>query len=67
MPLQLKPFVSGLFFPLLFLMFFNYNIIANTISQDALKVFIMLTLFFYALVAIRGSGTIKTEKNRKKT
>lgn len=62
MPLILRPFVSGiiflilgLFFPLIFLIFFNFNVIFGVDDPEysILHLFAYLTVLFYFLAAIK--------------
>ena len=63
MPLMLKPFLSGLFFPLLILIFLNYNILVGFKGEEdrIANIYIMgLPVIFYALTALRTSGSHST-------
>lgn len=58
-PSQLKHVFSGLFFPLLFLLFFNYNVAVGVGHEnDTLRSLVWATLTLYLLVGLRGSGQL---------
>ena len=60
MPLVARPFISGLFFPLLLIAFLNYNVLVgfNNDTDRSANIYIMLTpLVMFALTAIRSSGS----------
>lgn len=58
-PTSLKHVLSGLFFPLLFLLFFNYNAAVGVGHEnETLKTLVWTTLALYLLVGFRGSGEL---------
>jgi len=62
-PLRIKPITNGLFFPLMFLLFFNYNVVVGvTATDDYLKVLAYTTMTLYLLVALRGCSSLKSDK-----
>ena len=49
----------GLFFPLLFLLFFNYNVVVGVGKEDSfIRELIWTTMTLYLLVGLRGSGEL---------
>ena len=67
-PIRLRHITSGLFFPLMFLLFFNYNVAVGIGHQnDLLKGMIATTLALYLLVGLRGSGRHRNEKAQQFT
>ena len=61
MPPQLKHVASGLFFPILFLLFFNYNVVVGVGHEDPfLRGLVWSTLLLYLIVGLRGSGMMNT-------
>ena len=60
MPLIARPFISGLFLPLVLVIFLNYNVLVgfdNDTNRSA-NIYIMLVpLVMFALTAIRSSGS----------
>ena len=60
MPLIARPFISGLFLPLLLIVFLNYNVLVgfNNDTDRSANLYIMLVpLVMFALTALRTSGS----------
>lgn len=67
-PNQLKHVASGLFFPLLFLLFFNFNVVVGVGHEDPLlRGLVWATLALFLLVGARGSGELNNKESREKT
>lgn len=68
MPLILRPFVSGLFWPLLLYVFINYKILTGMSSEEGQQSIdrsvydeiFALPIIFYTLVGLRTSGRVAT-------
>ena len=61
-PNQLKHVTSGLFFPILFLLFFNYNVVVGVGHDDPLlRGLLWATLALFLLVGARGSGELNNK------
>jgi len=69
LPIWIRPFVSGLFFPLIFLLFFNFNVIYGVASLDftALHLFSYLTILFYILTGLRTAGAVDIDEATQKS
>jgi hypothetical protein len=70
MPLVLRPFISGLFWPLLLYIFINYKILTGFgdaqegVDRSVFTEIFTLPIMFYALVGLRTSGRVNTEHNK---
>ena len=65
-PLRIKPIISGLFFPLIFLLFFNYNVVVGVSStNDTLKYISYTTMIVYLLVCLRGNSKIDAQRMKE--
>lgn len=54
---------SGLFFPIMFLIFFNYNVVVGVSAQNMLlKILSYVTISLFLLVAFRGKSELKGGK-----
>ena len=63
MPLIIKPFITGLFFPLILLIFLNYNILVgfkNDGTRTANIYIILMPVILYILTTLRTSGSHST-------
>lgn len=50
---------QGLFFPILFLLFFNFNVVVGIGHDDLLlRGMIWATMIFFTLAGLRGSGEL---------
>ena len=64
MPRILKPFISGLFLPLILITFLNYNILVgfDDDSTRTANIYIMIApIILFALTAVRTSGSHSTK------
>lgn len=67
-PKRLRHVTSGLFFPILFLLFFNFNVVVGIGHENPLlRGLIWVTLAAYLLVGLRGSGEIGNAEGREKS
>jgi hypothetical protein len=67
-PNQLKHVASGLFFPILFLLFFNYNVVVGVGHDDpTLRGLVWATLALFLLVGVRGSGELNNRESHEKS
>lgn len=58
-PKRLRHITSGLFFPILFLLFFNFNVVVGIGHENPLlRTLVWATLAAYLLVGLRGSGEL---------
>lgn len=59
---------QGLFFPLLFLLFFNINVVVGVAAVDQLlRIMSATTLILYFLVGLRGNSRLNTDSMKNKT
>ena len=79
MPLILRPFISGIFWPFLLYAFMNYKIItgisgegdqntkdeANQLDRTVFAPLFLLPIILYTLVGLRTSGRVNTEEKKK--
>ena len=61
LPNRLRPFVSGMFFPLIILTILNSNVLGIELALSLDSTILLMPLFLFTLTALRGTGTIVNE------
>lgn len=66
LPNVVRPFISGMFWPLILLVFLESSILKIDFSLSFSSVILVLPVVIYTLVAIRGPGNLATDYNIKR-
>lgn len=66
-PNIVRPFLSGMFWPLVILLFIHHNILKIEFVPSVSAAIILLPLTLFVLIALRGPGNLSTDENIKRT
>ena len=61
LPNRVRPFISGMFLPLIFLIILNSNVLGIELNLTLHSIILLMPLFLYMLTSLRGTGNIVNE------
>ena len=61
LPNRVRPFISGIFVPLIILTLLNSNVLGIELTLSPNSIVLLLPLFLFTLTALRGTGNIANE------